>query len=265
MEVIMSTFYGVSSDSVSTLFSSLSSSSSSSTSLSSTTSMLSDYYSIRSGSYKKLLNAYYSKYGTDSTSSTSSTTKSKTTTTISTDSNTQLSQIKSNSGNLQESATALLDKSSSSSLFKETVSKDEDGNEVKSYDMDKIYKGVTAFVDNYNATLETASKSSVSSIQRGAANMVSTTKANSNLLNQIGITIDSNKKLSVDETKLKSADVSTIKTLFNTTGSYGYYIGTKASEMNASAVLEASKTNTYTSTGSYSSSISTGDLYDSLF
>lgn len=50
----MSTFFGINSSAVSTLFSSASSAKSG------TTDILSDYYSIRNGSYKKLLNAYYS-------------------------------------------------------------------------------------------------------------------------------------------------------------------------------------------------------------
>lgn len=263
----MSSFIGMNSDSVSILFSSLSSGSGMKTSMNSNfnTSMISDYYSIKNGSYKKLLNAYYDKFGTDSTKSNRSATKTKATNSVSVDSNAQLSKIKSDSGKLQESAAALLEKNKSKSLFNETETTDKDGNKVKGYDMDKIYKGIKDFADNYNATLETAGKSNVTSIQRGASRMISATKANERMLEKIGITIDKDNHLSVDESKLKKADVTTIKSLFNTSGSYGYTISTRASEMNANAAFEASKTNTYTYKGSYSSSLSTGDLYDSIF
>lgn len=255
--IIMSSFFGNSSNSIGTLFSSLSSSSSSSN-------LLADYYSIRNGSYKKLLNAYYGKFGTD-TKSTSTTSKSTTTSTsISSDSSEKLSKIKSNSDKLLKSTSALLDRTSSS-LFKETVSKDENGKEVKSYDMDGIYQGVKDFIDNYNNTLDSAKDSNVTTINRGYAGMISATKANEKMLNEIGITIGTDNKLSIDETKFKSADVIKMKSLFNTSNAYGHTIARNVSSINASATVEAAKTNTYTYKGSYSSYTSVGDLYDSLF
>ena len=61
----MTTFYGLNASGASTLFSSLGSSNSN------TTSLLSNYASIKSGSYYKLLKAYYSQTSSDeSTSST---------------------------------------------------------------------------------------------------------------------------------------------------------------------------------------------------
>lgn len=253
----MSTFFGVSSDSVGTLFSGLSTSSKTSN-YAGSTNILSDYYSIKNGSYKKLLTAYYDKFGEDSKIDANSSTS------TSADSTAKLSQAKSASGDLQESATNLLAKGSTS-LFKEAETKDDKGNVTTGYNMDKIYDGIKSFADNYNKTLDVAGKSNVDSISRSASSMVSTTKSNSNLLKSVGITINNDNTLSVDKDKLKSADVSTLKSLFNTAGSYGYSIGTKASQINASATIEAAKTNTYTNTGSYSSLVSSGDLYDSLF
>lgn len=256
----MSGFFGNNSNSIGTLFSSISSSSGGNSNL------LSDYYSIRNGSYKKLLNAYYDKFGTDSKSSkTSKTTRaSKASTNVSADSGEQLSKIKGSSGKLQKSTTALLDRTKNS-LFKETVTKDENGNEVKNYDMDKIYKGVKDFVDNYNSTLDAAKDSNVNTIKRGASGMVTATKANERMLNKMGITIGTDNKLSIDEAKFKKADIIKIKSLFNTNNAYGHTIARKASEINASATVEATKSNTYTYKGSYSSNASSGDLYDSLF
>lgn len=254
----MSSYFGNNSNSIGTLFSSISSSSGSSN-------LLADYYSIRNGSYKKLLNAYYDKFGTDSKSSkTSSSKTTKTSTNVSADSGEKLSKIKSSSDKLQKSASALLDRTKNS-LFKETVSEDEDGKEVKSYDMDKIYKGVKDFVDNYNSTLDAAKDSNVTTIKRGYSGMISATKANESMLNKMGITIGTDNKLSIDEDKFKKADIIKIKSLFNTSNAYGHTITRKAAEMNASATVEAAKTNTYTYNGSYSSSTSSGDLYDSLF
>ena len=237
----MSYFLGTNSNSISMLFSGMSGNAGNLTG-----NMISDYYSIRNGSYKKLLTSYYNKLNAADDKTNSN--KTSASTNISIDSNAKLSQISSVSSKLQESSTNLLAKGSTS-LFKTSEVKDENGNVTKEYDMDKIYKGVKEFVDNYNSVLSKAS----------------TSKVNSNLLKSVGITVNDNNTLSVDEKKLKEADVSTLKILFNTSGSYGYYIGTKASEINATAKFEASKTNTYTRTGSYSSYVSTGNLYNSFY
>lgn len=254
----MSYFLGTGSNSISTLFSGISGSSTTGI----TSSMISNYYSIRNGSYKKLLTAYYNKLNKDDDKTT--TTSSNNSTNVSADSNTKLSQIRSESSKLQESATNLLAKGSAS-FFKTTEVKDENGNVTNEYDMDKIYNGVKSFADNYNSVLKNASTSKVSSISRSVANMISATKVNSKLLETVGITINDNNTLSVDEKVLKNADVSILKSLFNTSGSYGYSIGTKASQISAAAKIEAAKTNTYTSSGSYSAYVSSGSLYDSLY
>lgn len=253
----MNNFYGINSNSVSTLFSSLSSNKNSGFS---TSNILSDYYSIRNGSYKKLLNAYYDKYGKDNSSTNQTNSIS-----VSVDSASLLTSVKSASSDLQDAATKLLDKSSKS-VFKQTEVKDDKGNVSKEYDMEAIYSAVKDFADSYNSAIKAGSSSNSRTISKATDNMISATNANQKLLKSVGISIDAEtKQLSVDKDKLKTANVSAIKSLFNDAGSYGYYMITKSSEMNGAAVLESSKANTYTSAGSYSSSISSGDLYDSLF
>lgn len=232
------------SDSIGTLFSSLSSSSRySSTSLSGIYENLGELSSVKSGSYYKLLRAYYEKEdaGETSTSISNSTTK-------------ELATQKSASEDLIESASNLY---KNSSLWK----KDDEGN----YDMDAIYNAVSAFVDDYNSTIKAASSSEVTSIANAAASMVNQNTTNSSLLKEVGITMDSSTfKLSIDEDAFKNADVSKIKSLFSGTGSYAYQIGAKASMINSAATIEASKANTYTDSGSFSDNYSSGSLYDSL-
>lgn len=253
----MNNFYGINSNSVSTLFSSLSANKNSGFS---TNNILSDYYSIRNGSYKKLLNAYYDKYGKDSSGVNHNNSIS-----VSADSASRLTSIKSSSSKLQDAAAKLLNRGSDS-VFKQTEVKDEKGNVTKEYDMDKIYSAVKNFADSYNDTIKAGSESKSKAISKATDSMISTTVANQKLLKSVGISIDENNgSLSVDKEKLKNSNVSAIKSLFNDAGSYGYYMTTKSSEINAAAVLEASKANTYTSAGSYPSSISSGDLYDSIF
>lgn len=259
----MTGFYGINSNSVGTLFSSFSSgrNTGSTSNVFSATSIVSDYYSIRNGSYKKLLNAYYEKYGKEDTNTAVSSKKS---TTVSKDSTEQLAKVKSSSNKLSES-TAVLLQNGSKSLFKEVELTDKDGNKTMGYDTDKIYDSVKSFVDNYNDVIKTAENSSVNSVARARTSMISSTKANSKMLASMGITINENNTLSIDEEKFKKADMSSVKSLFGSTGSYSYAVASRASQMSASAAFEASKTNTYTNSARYSSSLSSGDLYDSLF
>ncbi len=232
------------SDSIGTLFSSLSGSSRySSTSLSGIYENLGELSSVKSGSYYKLLRSYYAKEeaGETSTSTSGSTTK-------------ELANQKSTSEDLIASAEDLY---KGTSLWK----KNAEGN----YDMDAIYKAVSAFAEDYNATIKASSSSEVTGIANAAASMVNQNTANASLLKQVGITMDSSTlKLSVDEETFKKADISKIKSLFSGTGSYAYQIGAKASMINSAATIEASKANTYTNRGNFSDNYSSGSLYDSI-
>ena len=243
------------------LFQSLSSSSSSS----STTNLnfLSDYAAIKNGSYAKLMKAYYA-----SDSSTSS--SSKTTNSISTasDSTKTLAKIESAAEGLKESADALLTTGSKSVFSKKSVTTtDEYGfeNTTKEYDVDKIYSAVSSFVEDYNSLIEEAGESNTQTILNKTLSMVNMTEANEELLSKVGITINSDNTLSIDEKTFKSADMSTVKSLFNGSGSYAYRVSAQASLIDYAANRESTKSNTYTITGSYSNSYSTGSLVDALF
>ncbi len=254
--IIMSTYYGISSTSASTLFSSLSSTSSSS-SVSSGSTILSQYASIKNGSYKKLLTAYYEKYGTDSSSSDSSTTTK------------QLAIAKNDASDLAESAEALYSSGTDSVFNKKAVTTTDEttGSTTTSYeyDIDSIYDAVKQFVDDYNSVLDSSEDVDNTSILTAAANMTTATSANATMLGQIGITIGSDNTLSIDEETFKSADINDIKSLFSGTGTYAYLIATKASTIQYAANSAiSSASSTYSSTGDYSS-LDTGSLYDSLF
>lgn len=224
------------------LFSSLNTSSSSSTASSS---FLIDYAMIKNGSYAKLMKAYYSETGSSSEVSSivnSSTSKDDTKT---------IANVKSSTEELKESADALLEKGSKSVFADE--------------DMEKIYTAVSAFVEDYNSVLDTMDDVNSTSILNRAKNMTQATTANSKLLSKVGITINSDNSLSIDKETFLKADVSTVKSLFNGNGSYAYRVSASASMMNYAAEQEADKAATYTSTGSYGSTYSSGSLFDSLF
>lgn len=248
------------SSSVSTLFSSLGSSKSTGSGLSGIN--LSEYASIRSGSYGKLMRSYFSMDSTKGTSKSDDSTKNTiedlaTTTSTSKDSTKTLAAIESDAKELTDSAKALYTRSNN-----KVFTKDSGG----SYDTDKIYKAVKRFADDYNSMLDTAGKSSTNRISRSVSSMKNETSYNEKPLKEIGITVDEKTgRLSVDETTFKSADTEKIKNLFNGTGSYAYSVATKAAMTESYAKSEAAKSNTYTKNGTYNYNYNSGNIFTDMF
>ena len=246
--------------SVSTLFSSLGSSKSTGSGLFGIN--LSEYASIRSGSYGKLMRSYFSMDSTKGTSKSDDSTKNTiedlaTTTSTSKDSTKTLAAIESDAKELTDSAKALYTRSNN-----KVFTKDSGG----SYDTDKIYKAVKRFADDYNSMLDTAGKSSTNRISRSVSSMKNETSYNEKPLKEIGITVDEKTgKLSVDETTFKSADTEKIKNLFNGTGSYAYSVATKAAMTESYAKSEAAKSNTYTKNGTYNYNYNSGNIFTDMF
>ena len=248
------------SSSVSTLFSSLGSSKSTGSGLFGIN--LSEYASIRSGSYGKLMRSYFSMDSTKGTSKSDDSTKNTiedlaTTTSTSKDSTKTLAAIESDAKELTDSAKALYTRSNN-----KVFTKDSGG----SYDTDKIYKAVKRFADDYNSMLDTAGKSSTNRISRSVSSMKNETSYNEKPLKEIGITVDEKTgRLSVDETTFKSADTEKIKNLFNGTGSYAYSVATKAAMTESYAKSEAAKSNTYTKNGTYNYNYNSGNIFTDMF
>lgn len=248
------------SSSVSTLFSSLGSSKSTGSGMFGIN--LSEYASIRSGSYGKLMRSYFSMDSAKSTSKSDDSTKNTiedlaTTTSTSKDSTKTLAAIESDAKELTDSAKALYTRSNN-----KVFTKDSGG----SYDTDKIYKAVKRFADDYNSMLDTAGKSSTNRISRSVSSMKNETSYNEKPLKEIGITVDEKTgKLSVDETTFKSADTEKIKNLFNGTGSYAYSVATKAAMTESYAKSEAAKSNTYTKNGTYNYNYNSGNIFTDMF
>jgi hypothetical protein len=225
----------------------------------STSSILGDYASIKNGSYKKLLKAYYAKVDTSSTDSSTST---------SSDSTKTIAKIQSAATDLVNTADALTAKGTKS-LFKEKdiTTTDTAGNKTTTtgYDKDAIYKAASAFVSDYNTMLSEGGEAESTSILKSTLSMTRLSTTNANLLKEVGITVGSNNKLSINEDTFKKADMNKIKTLFNGSNSYAANVSAKASKIKSAAVMESLKSNTYTGTANYSDTYSTGNIYNSLF
>lgn len=254
-------YFGTSTSGVSSLFGSLGTSQNSTSSL---TSLLSDYNSIRSGAYGKLLKTYYG--GNEKLNSTESASASKNSSKTS-DSSTQLASTRDAAKNLKESA-AKLTATGKDSLFNKKDIKQEDGTTKEDYDTDAIYSAVSDFVKNYNTAMEAAGNSGMTSISNKASGMASLTGAMSKSLARVGITVGIDNKLSVDEETFKVADMSRVKSLFNGSSSYASQISSYASNAaNASSSKLAQLNGSlYTSSGAYGSSYAySGSLYTSWF
>lgn len=218
--------------------------------------MLGDYAMIKSGTYKKLLTAYYKMQESDSDkTSTDKTTKKEQT---SEETNKYLA-VKNQATDLKASADALNDYA----LYKGTTG--EDGK--TTYDRDGIKNAVKSFVSDYNSLIGASSKVDSTSMLSKTLGMIKQTNSNQKMLNKVGITIGKDNKLILDEEKLASADISEISSLFKGSGSYGNMISSKASEIarqaNSSA-YSSTRASSYSQSGSYSVMGNTNSMLDQL-
>lgn len=238
------------SNSINTLFSSLSSSTNTSSASTGLESLLSDYNSIATGSYSKLLKAYYAK-GLDEIEESSKDDSNKK----------SLSETKSDAESLVSSANVLLNKGSDSIWNKV---EQEDGS--LNYDKDKIYSSIANYIDSYNNMIKSGGDSSNVGVLTQVNGMVNTSKNAYSTLAKVGITIGSNNTLTMDEKFFKeSASMETAKSLFNGTSSYLSTISSKASSVKAyseNALSSLTGNKSYTNNGSYSKS--TSDLVSSF-
>ena len=202
----------------------------------------SDYASIKNGSYGKLMKSYYAEQKKSTRAEktdkdTSSKINRKKEAAID---KTGLTQMKKEADGLKTAAEAL----NEDALWKQTDGK---------YDMDKIVSAVKTFANEYNDTLNQAAKVNSKDIAQDVRYMNSMTNTMSKALSKIGVTVGTDGKLSVNEDELKKANVTSIKSLFAGSVSYGSQISDRASEIARDTVMNSS---VYGSNGALSSSLS---------
>ena len=191
-----------------------------------TSDLLSNYASIKNGSYKKMLNNYYANiYNKDNTSNNTSINN--------TTASDNLLKIKDSTKDLKSSIRAL-NVATSNADITENTSTDETLRK-------SLITSVKSFVEKYNSVIDESSKADNTSILNTTLSMTKMTRYNSVSLNGIGITLDKNNKLSVDENKLKVANIKDIKNLFSNRDSYSTFISEKADKLNSIATKEFTK------------------------
>jgi len=215
---------------------------------SSSSSLLTDWASIKNGSYGKLTKAYYSNQTTTTKEEAKEITKSNT-------------LLKSNT----DGAMSALSKLGSASLYEKVTKKDADGKETTDYDYDKIVSALKDFVSSYNSIVDSADDSDNKGILRNASGMTGITARNQNMLSKIGITVGENNKLTLDEETAKKATVTDIQSLFMGQGSYGSQIESRATGLINYINAENNKLSTYTAGGSYDTSGTIGSIYDGTY
>lgn len=235
------------SSSISTLFSSLGTTSS--TSNSSSNGLyginLSDYASIKNGSYGKLMKSYYAlEEDTKKTNSKNDTD----------DTDATIRRIKDATSELKESTQALY---SSKELFE----KNADGE----YDMEAIYEKVNAFIEDYNDAIESVGSAETNSIAKAGANMVNATTNYVDMLEKIGISVSgSDYTLSIDKEDFMEANIADIKSMFSGVGSFAYQIGAKASRIYSMVEDKVSSVGTYSTSKSDTSSSTSKDTASTI-
>ena len=200
---------------------------------------LTSYMSIKNGSYRRLLKNYYSSQKAEAKSAVG-------------DTGAMLTKIRSAADNLQKKSDAL----SSDKLWATTESVDEGTGKVAETltNPEALVKAVKEFADAYNKTIDAAAGSETKAVLRSGGWMDNMSRKNGRLLNEVGITIGSDGKLSVDEDELKKANVTTLKSLFKGVDSYASKVSAKAAAISNSAARTES---TYDSGGNWNNNMST--------
>ena len=211
---------------------------------------LSDYASIKNGSYFKLMKAYYGQTGKAS----ELVSKTKNSTSTSKDSAEALTSIQKSTDELKEAADALLETGS-----KSVWDKGEEG-----VDTNAVYKAVNQFVKDYNSVISSTEDSNTKTIASRSSNLITATSAYEKQLSKIGITINDDFTLSLNEETFKKSDMSSVESLFSGAGSFGYKTSAQASLINFAADTEASRANTYNYSGTYNT-YNSGNLFNSYF
>ena len=210
----MSTINGFDSNGIGSLFSSMGTGSTSSSSNGLYGINLSDYASIKNGSYGKLMKSYYALDEEEAT-------KDKKSKNDTDDTDATIRNIKSASDDLKDSAAALY---SAKGLF----AKDANGE----YDMEAIYEKVNAFIEDYNSMIGSVGSAETESIANAGASVVNNTSNNIDMLSKLGISVSgADFSLSIDKEKFMKSNIADVKSMFSGVGSFAYQVGAKASRI----------------------------------
>ncbi|MBO5351888.1 MAG: hypothetical protein J6A77_01185 [Lachnospiraceae bacterium] len=199
------------------------------------TNLATEFQSIRSGSYGKLLSAYYKKMNEgDATEAIQKET-------------TNRKLVGGNASSLKSAAKTLSKMDFSKATEEESL------------------KAVKDFVSSYNSVVDTVDDVNSTSILRNGVWMTNIMKKSAGLLNELGITIGENNQLKLDETKWKEASKTTKGALFNGRQGLAEKMIYKANQLTNSSAEKASYTaSAYKDNGNYTK-VNAKSMYEDLF
>ena len=198
---------------------------------------LGDYSSIRSGSYKKLLSSYYAK-----TKGTQSSTANR---------KPYANRYEWNKTNTYANRALTAVKKEADEYTTTTDAETGVKTTTKGYDMDAITKAVDTFVSDYNSAVKAGKDSSNTNVVRNTEYMTKQTSIYARSLAEVGITVEKDQTLSIDKDKFKSANVESLKRIFNGATSFAAQTANRSSSISQSAARAATTASTYNSIGHY--------------
>lgn len=208
---------------------------------------LSDYASIKNGSYGKLMKSYYSaeKASTAVSEDGKSSSKNILDKFWEQRRNPKVSKdVQEANANLTAGLSTL--RTSVAALRNSKTYTDAAGQSAA----DKTVAAMKAYVEDYNSVVNASKGSTLTSKTAYVANMMSSTAANADKLSEVGITVEANGNLKLNEAKLRAAGSAKVQELFSADNvmSYGSMIASRvqfagaASSAGATGSAEADKT-----------------------
>ena len=213
---------------------------------------LSDYASIKNGSYGKLLKAYYAESSTTTSEieSSSNVTNTQYSYQKKETEKQNLSDIQTAAGKVSTSATALMERGGKS-VFKNS-------------DMEEIYSAVSAFTKDYNTLLDKVEDTTSKELLNVAEKLTDVMEGYESQLKDLGITIGEDNKLTIDKKTFLNADTEAVKELFNGQSSLSYLVATRATSLSNTAYSQSNSSSLYTVDGTYASQ-NTGSVINGYF
>ena len=180
----------------------------------------SDYASIRNGSYRRLLKAYYGRNNNSGTASsgTRANTSNVLEQILAERRNPKVSKQTSEANSKLTSGISTLTSAVKTLQNDKTYTASEDG---KTSAQDKVVSALKKYVTEYNDVVSAAKQSTLSKTSH-VASMMKSTNANADKLKEIGITINANGTLQFIENQAKNADISKVQNLFSSKNSMSY-------------------------------------------
>lgn len=181
---------------------------------------LADYASIKSGSYGRLMKAYYGRGQSSGTtaSGSSGSTSNVLDRILEERRNPKVSEdVKEANSNLVTGISTM--KSSVSTLQNSNTYTDTENGQSATA---KVSSAMKNFVSQYNDVVNASKKSTLTNKTAYVANMMKATTANADKLAEIGVTINANGTLQLNESKLQSTELSKVQELFSADNSMSY-------------------------------------------